>query len=59
MAGIIPRTSLLDPSVRLSPHSAPDILGFPLAHVDVIMATLMYSQKVFGLPVLVIAVYVV
>jgi integrase/recombinase XerD len=25
-AGIIPRPSLLDPSVRLSPHSAPDIL---------------------------------
>jgi hypothetical protein len=27
------RPSLLDPNVRLSPHSAPDILGLCLAHV--------------------------
>jgi hypothetical protein len=32
------RTSQLDRSVRLSPHCAPDILGFRLAHVDIIMA---------------------
>ncbi|TYT72152.1 hypothetical protein FXO09_05645 [Microcystis aeruginosa KLA2] len=28
MGGIILRTSLLEPSVRLSPHSAPDNLSF-------------------------------
>ncbi|MFM7714115.1 MAG: hypothetical protein ACKO7A_15825, partial [Microcystis sp.] len=28
VGGIILRTSLLDPSVRLSPHSAPDNLSF-------------------------------
>ncbi|MEH2295852.1 hypothetical protein [Nostoc sp.] len=27
MAGIIPRTSQLEPDVRLSPHPAPDVLS--------------------------------
>jgi dTDP-4-dehydrorhamnose 3,5-epimerase-like enzyme len=27
-AGIIPRSSLLDPGVRFSPHPAPDVLSF-------------------------------
>jgi hypothetical protein len=37
-AGIILRPSLLDPDVRLSPHPAPDVSGFRLTHVLVIMA---------------------
>ncbi len=38
MGSIICRTSLLDPDVRLSVHPAPDVLGFLLAHVMVLMA---------------------
>ena len=45
MEGIIPRTSLLDRSVRFSPHCAPEIsLVFPtVAHVDVMMTASVYS----------------
>jgi len=42
MAGIIPRTSQLDPDVPISVHPAPDILGFSLAHVDIIVTAFMY-----------------
>ncbi|WP_169157632.1 hypothetical protein [Brasilonema bromeliae] len=42
MGGIIRRTSQLDPSVPISVHSAPDVLGFPLAHVDVVVTAFMY-----------------
>ncbi len=38
MGSIIRRTSLLDPDVPVSVHPAPDVLGFPLAHVYVIVA---------------------
>jgi hypothetical protein len=34
------RPSHLDPYLLVSPHTAPDVLGFRLAHVLVIMATL-------------------
>ena len=45
MEGIIPRTSLLDLDVLVSQHPAPDNLGFSIpAHVDVVVAGLMYSQ---------------
>ncbi|GAX40635.1 hypothetical protein NIES4075_16010 [Tolypothrix sp. NIES-4075] len=45
MGGIILRTSLLEPCVPLSWHTAPDIrAGFTLfAHVDLIMTGLMHS----------------
>jgi hypothetical protein len=39
--GMIPSPSPLDLDVPLSVHPAPDILGFRLAHVQVIMAALM------------------
>jgi hypothetical protein len=35
------RPSQLDPDVRLSPHPAPDVLGFCLAHVFIIVAAFM------------------
>jgi hypothetical protein len=38
MGGIIHRTSPLDLGVRLSPHPAPEILGFRPAHVYVVLA---------------------
>ncbi len=39
------RPSHLDPSVRLSPHSAPDKLDFlSLAHVDVLVTALMNRE---------------
>jgi hypothetical protein len=41
--GIIRRPSLLDPDVPVSVHPAPDVLGFLLAHVDVVVTTLMYG----------------
>ncbi len=59
MRSIISCTSLLEPDVRFSVHPAPDVLGFPLAHVYVIMAAFMYSSEVIGFPVAVIAVNVV
>nr|MBW4596073.1 hypothetical protein [Brasilonema angustatum HA4187-MV1] len=37
MGSIISRTSLLDPDVRISTHPAPDVLGFSLAHVDIVV----------------------
>jgi hypothetical protein len=37
MGAIKPRTSHLDPDVRLSPHPAPDISGSRLAHVLVVV----------------------
>ncbi|MBW4594396.1 MAG: hypothetical protein KME46_16175 [Brasilonema angustatum HA4187-MV1] len=40
--GIILRPSLLDPDVPISVHPAPDVLGFSLAHVDVIVTAFMY-----------------
>jgi hypothetical protein len=40
-AGIILRPSHLDPYVRFSPHTAPDILGSCLAHVVIVMAGFM------------------
>ena len=45
MAGIITRTSHLDPDVPISVHPAPDILRVlhPLLHVGIIVAGLMNS----------------
>ncbi len=37
------RPSQLDPDVPVSVHPAPDVLRFPLAHVDVVVTTLMYG----------------
>jgi hypothetical protein len=34
--------SPLDPDVRLSPHPAPDVLDFRLAHVDVVVAAFVH-----------------
>jgi hypothetical protein len=42
--GITLRPSPLDLDVPLSVHPAPDILGFRLAHVQVVMAALMSSH---------------
>jgi hypothetical protein len=36
------RPSPLDPDVRLSPHPAPDVLDFRLAHVDVVVAAFVH-----------------
>jgi hypothetical protein len=55
-AGIILRSSLLEPCVILSCYTAPDILSSCFAHVDIIVAGLMESFKVVGLPVVVIAI---
>ncbi len=41
--GITPRLSPLDPYVPVSVHTAPDVLGFLLAHVDIIVTAFMYS----------------
>ncbi len=59
MAGIILRTSQLNPDVPISVHPASDVLGFPLAHVVVIVTAFMYCQKIIFLPVVVIVVDVV
>lgn len=40
MGAIMSRTSQLDPYVPISVHTAPDVLGFPLAHVVILMAAL-------------------
>jgi hypothetical protein len=40
---ITSRPSPLDLGVRLSPHPAPDVLGFRLAPVDMVMAAFMYG----------------
>jgi len=45
------RPSQLDLDVRVSLHPAPDNLGLRLAHVDVIVAGLVYCHQVFWLPV--------
>ena len=59
MSGIIRSTSLLEPCVPVSVYTAPDVLGFRQAHVDVIVATLMYCYKIVCLPVLMKTIYMV
>ena len=39
--GITLRASHLNPCVRLSPHTASDLIEFPFAHVDIIVAAFM------------------
>ena len=60
MGGIIHRTSRLDLDVRISPHPAPDNLGFSTpAHMNIIMAGLMDSQQIASFPVVVVSIDVV
>jgi len=60
MEGLIPRTSLLDPCVRFSPHTASDNLTLSaFANMDEIVAGLVYSQQIVGFPVVVVSINVV
>jgi len=56
-AGIILRPSLLDLDVPVSVHPAPDVSGFCLAHVFIIVATFMYCYKIVVFPIIVISIY--
>jgi hypothetical protein len=58
-AGIILRPSLLEPCVRLSSHTAPDVSGFRLAHVYIVVAALMNGVKVVPFPVLMVSIFMV
>ena len=60
MGGIIHRTSQLDLDVLVSQHPAPDNLGFSTpAHMDIIMARLVYSQQIISFPVVMVSINVV